>query len=163
MRVRDLAPDETAFLGEMLYTALDWCADVELPPLELVLAHPEAVIYHHAWGRPGDVALVAEVEGRPIGLAWYRFFTEAEHGDGYVDDETPELAIAVIEEFRGRGIGRTLMEAIHARAREVGMQRIALSVDADNPAKKLYAKLGYVEFEPQDDRGRMILELNESA
>jgi GNAT superfamily N-acetyltransferase len=159
--VRDLGSDELAFLREMLYAALDWQPKVELPPREFVLAHEQVVIYHQDWGRPGDVALVAEADGRPIGLAWYRFFTEAVHGEGYVDDATPELAIAVVDEFRGGGVGSQLMDAIHQRARTEGVERMALSVDADNPAKRLYERLGYVDYEPDDDLGRMILELSQ--
>ena len=143
----------------MLYTALAWRRDVELPSSEWVLAHPKVAIFHQGWGRDGDTALVAAENGRPVGAVWYRFFTEAEHGEGYVEDETPELAIAVVDGFRGRGIGRRLMDEIHARARADGLTRISLSVDADNPAKRLYAALGYVDFEPDDGLGRMILDL----
>ena len=159
MVIRDLANGETAFLQEMLYVALAWRPGVELPPKECVLEHAQVVIFHRDWGRAGDTALVAEEDGRPVGAAWYRFFTEAEHGEGYVDDETPELAIAVVDDFRGRGIGRRLMDEIHARARADGLTRISLSVDAENPAKRLYAALGYVDFEPGDGLGRMILDL----
>ena len=143
----------------MLYAALSWRPDVELPSKEWVLAHPKVAIFHDGWGRAGDTALVATENGRSIGAVWYRFFAEAEHGEGYVDDETPELAIAIVYEFRGRGIGRCLMDEIHMRARADGLTRISLSVDADNPAKRLYAALGYVDFEPGDDLGRMILDL----
>jgi GNAT superfamily N-acetyltransferase len=159
VEIRDLRPDETPFLQAMLVAALAWRPDVELPPREWILAHPQVAPFHTAWGRPGDTGLVADEDGSALGLAWYRFFTEAEHGEGFVDEETPEVAIAVVDRHRGRGIGRTLMEAIHDRAREQGIARISLSVDPENPAKRLYLRLGYVELAPDDEDGRMILDL----
>jgi GNAT superfamily N-acetyltransferase/DNA-binding transcriptional ArsR family regulator len=157
--LRDLRPDEVAFLQQMLYAALAWRPGVSLPPREWVLEHPQVVIFHEGWGRKGDVGIVAEEGGRPIGLVWYRLFTEASHGEGFVDEATPELAIAVEEGHRGRGIGRMLMEAAHERARTDGVARLSLSVDEGNPAKRLYVSLGYVDYEPDDGLGRMVLEL----
>ncbi len=159
MHIRELVADDLPFLQEMLYAALDWRPAVELPPRELVLAHPQVVIFHEGWGRQGDAGLVAEEGGRPVGAVWWRLFTEETHGEGYVDAETPELAIAVVDGFRGRGIGRALMEAMHVRGRELGLRQVSLSVDTDNPAKHLYAALGYVEHPPGDEDGRMVLEL----
>lgn len=69
------------------------------------------------------------------------------------------MAIAVVDGHRGRGVGRSLMEAIHERAREQGAPRISLSVDPQNPARRLYSSLGYVDLEPGDEDGRMILDL----
>ena len=159
MEIRDLRLDETPFLREMLYTALDWRQDVELPPVQWVLEHPQVAPFHIGWGRDGDTALVAEAEHARLGLVWYRFFTTEEHGEGFVDEETPEVAIAVREDQRASGVGTALMEAIHARARENGIARISLSVDRENPARRLYERLGYVDVEPNDENGRMILEL----
>ena len=158
MLIRDLRPDETAFLRDMLYAALAWNPDRWLPPKAIVLRIPQASMFHKGWGRPGDTALVAE-DGRRVGLAWYRFFTEVQHGEGYVDERTPEVAVAVVDGHRGKGVGTTLMEAIHARAREDGVTQISLSVDADNPAKRLYERLGYVDYPPGHEHGRMLLQL----
>jgi GNAT superfamily N-acetyltransferase len=159
VEIRDLRPDETSFLRDMLYAALAWRPNVELPPREWVLEHPQVAPFHTAWGRVGDVGLVAEEDSTPIGLAWYRFFTEEEHGEGYVDEETPEVAVAVVDAHRGKGIGTALMEAIHARARVDGVGRISLSVDHDNPARHLYERLGYVALAADGDDDRMVLEL----
>ena len=162
MEIRDLRADETPFLREMLYTALDWNVDRELPPVEWILEHPQVAPFHTAWGRDGDTGLVAEEDGERCGLAWYRLFTEDEHGEGFVDEATPEVAVAVVDGKRARGIGGALMEAIHERARAQGIARMSLSVDPDNPAKRLYRRLGYVDLAPDDDKGRMILVLGDA-
>jgi ribosomal protein S18 acetylase RimI-like enzyme len=157
--IRDLRAGEEEFLREMLYAALAWNPERELPPAEWVLAHPKVVIFHRDWGRDGDIALVAEEEGELFGLVWWRLFTEEEHGEGYVDEATPELAIAVRDGYRDRGIGRSLMDAAATRARQDGLARLSLSVEADNPARRLYARVGWVEYEPGDGLGRMLLAL----
>lgn len=160
MEIRDLRGDETAFLRDMLFAALDWKPGRRLPPKFVVLRIPQAAIFHRGWGRAGDTALVAEEDGVRLGLAWYRFFTDAEHGEGFVDEATPELAIAVVDGHRGRGVGTALLAAIHARGRADGIDRISLSVDHDNPARRLYERLGYVALAEREDDDRMVLELH---
>lgn len=75
---------------------------------------------------------VAYQESRPIGLlvSW------VERGVPYI------ASIAVLEEFRGRGIASQLIEnAERHYGSEYG--RISLQVRADNPAQTLYFRLGY--------------------
>ena len=159
MTIRELTESDLPFLRQMLCAAVFWRRRRRLL-CRVLLRHRVLGMYHRGWGRPGDTGFVAEQEGKLIGAVWYRFFTEEEHGDGYVDPETPELAIAVVEGLRGQGVGRRLMATLHDRASHDGVSRIALSVEADNPARRLYADLGYRDYEPGDGKGRMILELD---
>ena len=137
---------DPAFLAEMLYEAVNWRptdAD-ERPPFDEVLARPANARYVTGWGRPGDVALCA-LDGRdePVGAAWLRRFDASAPGYGYVADDVPELSIAVYPEFRRRRVGTLLFGALLARAERDGIPGISLSVDADDPARRLYARFGF--------------------
>ncbi|TFD04796.1 ribosomal-protein-alanine N-acetyltransferase [Cryobacterium sinapicolor] len=55
--------------------------------------------------------------------------------------------IAVTEEARGRGLGRTLMLSLITEARKRGVREVFLEVRADNPpAQELYRRLGFEEL-----------------
>lgn len=127
--------------------------------LKRLLLRNYLAMYHAGWGRPGDVGFVAEVEGVRVGAFWYRLFTDEKHGDGFVDEQTPELVIAVVDGHRGRGAGTALLQEIADRARRAGLTRVALSVNHDNPAKELYLRAGYRDYHPEDGKDRMVLEL----
>jgi ribosomal protein S18 acetylase RimI-like enzyme len=143
----------------MLVVALLWRPKRRRWPTSALLLLPQLRIFFRGWGRPGDTGIVAEEDRRRIGIVWCRLFTEDSHGEGFVDPETPELVIAVVPEARGRGVGRALMEAMHERARSDGLRRVSLSVDAVNPAKRLYEALGYRDLAERDGDDRMLLEL----
>ena len=171
LTLRPLTAEDVPFLRQMLDAAVFWRPPrrsllgrlrqrIVRPILRLIVRRYLA-LYHAGWGRAGDLGFVGEIDGQPVGAVWYRFFTTASHGDGFIDEETPELAIAVRHAHRGRGIGRALLLAIAEAARESGVKRIGLSVDHDNPAKRLYASVGYRAIGPDDKHGRMVLELRE--
>ena len=55
------------------------------------------------------------------------------------------LGMGVIREYRGKGIGRALMQATLAAAKASGLGRIELTVRVDNEsARRLYERFGFV-------------------
>jgi ribosomal protein S18 acetylase RimI-like enzyme len=80
--------------------------------------------------------------GEAIGAAWLRLLTGDERGYGYVDDETPELGMAVLPAYRGRGVGSALLTRLLKSAGAV-YHAVCLSVSADNPAVRLYTRTGF--------------------
>jgi GNAT superfamily N-acetyltransferase len=160
MEVRSARPGDVEPIKWALYAALDWSPDRELPPFELIMEHPEAAIYHRGWGRHGDLGVIARDDGEVVGVAYCRLFTDDEHGHGYVDAATPEIAIAVREGHRGEGIGARLLQELADLAREEGIAQLSLSVEADNPARRLYERAGYRELGEDPGGGvLMLLEL----
>ncbi len=141
--VRQLSPSDQQFLWEMLYQSLH--APEGSPPFTRdVVNRPEIAKYVRAWGRAGDVGLVAvDVgSGEPIGAAWLRLLSGDERGYGYVDDETPELGMAVLPAYRGRGIGSDLLGRLLEFAGTI-YPSVCLSVSVDNPAVRLYERAGF--------------------
>lgn len=61
-----------------------------------------------------------------------------------VFDTADLMNIAVDSAFRGRGIGGALVDALHAKAKELGAERMLLEVRVSNAAAiALYKKQGY--------------------
>ena len=137
--IRRAAVRDVRFLRDMLHHAFYW--------REGASVHEEQPVYRYVynWGRRGDAGVILLEDGFPVGAAWYRLFRESEPGYGFVDERTPELAIAVVPSRRGRGIGAELLEGLLARAREDGHASLTLAVDAGNPAIRLYERFGFRE------------------
>jgi GNAT superfamily N-acetyltransferase len=100
-------------------------------------------MYLVGWPRPGDYGLVAEQDG-PLGAAWFRTYTPASHGHGFVAEDVPELAIAIVESRRHEGIGRRLLVDLIAAGTAQGHRALSLSVGGENPARRLYESVGFV-------------------
>jgi len=131
-----------SFLEVMLYEAFFW-SGTERPPLLEVRRRPEFASLLAGWGRAGDSLLIAEHAGAGAGAAWFRLWTSDAHSYGFVDDETPELGLGVVQRLRGRGVGRTLLRQLIHQATERGYPALSLSVAPENPARRLYESEGF--------------------
>jgi len=155
VQCRPAGVEDFPFLATMLGEAAVWRPDKPSPSAEEVMADPRYAMYLAGWPRQGDYGLVAEHDG-PVGAAWYRTFTEASHGYGFVSEDVPELSIAVIASRRHEGIGRRLLVDLVAACVAQGYSAMSLSVRADNPARRLYESVGFVVVEKQGTSWTMV-------
>jgi ribosomal protein S18 acetylase RimI-like enzyme len=156
--IRKLKDTETGILEEMLYNAVFVPPGADKPPYEIV-HYPELSVYYRDFNRPGDLCLVAEKENRIAGAVWTRLFSEADRGYGFVDEQTPELSMAVYEQFRNQGIGTLLLEAMINFLAEEGYCKVSLSVDKINYAYRLYRRWGFEDFSETDGSVTMVRKL----
>ena len=157
--IREGNAEDLDFLRAMLYEAAFWRPTVSRPPIEEGLSHPELAKILQDWGRKGDAALVAiSPEGGRIGGAWYRFWSDQNHSFGYVGPDIPELGIAVVPDHRGRAVGSALLEALLTLAARRGVERISLSVEEENPARRLYLKHGFKRIAKVGNSWTMVAE-----
>lgn len=160
---RPLTPQDEACLWEMLYLAL--FVPPGAPPLpRAVVEQPELRRYVTAWGSETDSGWVAieAATALPIGAAWLRLLTDDDRGYGYVNDDTPELAIAVKPEYRGRGVGTALLTRLLADA-QMRHPAVSLSVATDNPSRRLYQRLGFTVSAEHEGSWTMVKTLTNRA
>lgn len=65
------------------------------------------------------------------------------------------LLIAVRPRFRKHGLGRRLLEAFFAEARDKGAERVFLEMRSNNPARSLYSALGFEQIGRRPDYYRL--------
>ena len=78
-------------------------------------------------------------------------------GFGFVDEETPELTIAVVPSKRGHGTGAELLEALLEQARADGFSQISLSAEPGQTG--FYEKHGFRELRREDGTVTMVADL----
>jgi ribosomal protein S18 acetylase RimI-like enzyme len=98
--------------------------------------------------------------GRRLGAVWYRLMTSEEPGYGFVDDSTPEIALAILPDHRGRGVGGALLREIRYVARSRGYGALSLSVEHGNLALRLYERSGFVKLFETEDAWTMKADLS---
>lgn len=142
--IRPVTSDDVPFLWDMLYYAARMSEDGATSS-DAARDDPRLNIYVKDWGRRGDRGLIAyEPQSlRKLGAAWVRFLTDDKSYYGYYDDQTPELAIAVLPEVTGQGVGSALLSELIDKARSE-VPAIVLTVRNNNPAKNLYERFGFI-------------------
>ncbi len=156
MEIRPLKEEERPLLREFLYQSIFQKNPTNpIPPL--VIEEPNVAIYIENFGqREDDHCLVAQVNGRVVGAVWVRLLNQEPRGYGNVDEETPEFAIALLPLYRGQGIGQALMENMIGLLKKQAYPKASLSVQKQNPACRLYERLGFIKAKENEEDWIMV-------
>jgi GNAT superfamily N-acetyltransferase len=101
---------------------------------------------------PTCVVLLAFDGKRPVGIA-----TCFQGMSTFVARRLLNLHdLAVIPEYRGRGVGRLLLAAVEEKARELGCCKVTLEVLEENPARAIYEASGYGKLDYGNGAGRSL-------
>lgn len=140
--IRDARAEEERFL----WTMLTFAASMEMPGEQSIdEARSDSTISGHVegWGKEGDTGVVASGhDGKLIGAAWVRLGVPGASEYEFGDEQVPELAMAVVPEARGKGVGESLLRELLLRCRGK-YPAVVLSVREDNSALRLYQKVGF--------------------
>ena len=157
--IRQIRPEEYSLLQEFLYQAI-YIPEGTKPPPRSVVDLPELQVYVAGFGtQPGDYCLVAEIAGTVVGAAWSRIMQDY----GHIDDRTPSLAISLLPEYRGLGIGAQLLRSLLLLLQENGYLRLSLSVQKNNPALRLYERAGFRILAEKGTEYLMLRDITQSV
>jgi len=155
-----------SFLREMLFEAVYWRSIVRSDEPSLAHGLAASGVSHalSGWGeRDGDVAVIASINGTPIGAAWYRFWRDDHCIRGYIDSAIPTLVIAVHRDYRCLGVGQQMIEWLACYASQRNIEKISLMVSTDNQAINLYRKCGFVDDKIEGDSILMTLAIQRES
>ena len=98
---------------------------------------------------------MAETSEQIVGAVWARIMKDY----GYVDDETPSIAISLLKDYRNYGIGTELMKRIILVLKEQGYKQVSLSVQKMNYAVRMYKKVGFTIVDENNEEYIMVCKL----
>ena len=153
IELRPLTPADQPLIWDFLYHAI-YVSEKESQPSRSVLDDPKIAHYAADWGCVGDVGFMAIENKTPVGAAWLRLV----QGYGFVEGDIPELTIAVLPDYRGRGIGTALLAKLIDTAAQ-SYRAISLSVVGENPAMNFYHRMGFEIVRLDGESYTMILRL----
>jgi GNAT superfamily N-acetyltransferase len=160
VQLRPGSTTDLDFLTEMLFEAFFWDPSNKRPLFASFRDEPEFSKLLVGWGRRGDRAIIAEEHGTRIGAAWFRLWTPELHSYGFVDGVTPEIAMAVRQDYRSKGLGHRLLAALVETARADGFPALSLSVSPLNFARQLYESAGFQKVGESGTSWTLLLSLN---
>ncbi len=140
--------NEQEILRDFLFMAI-YVPPGENSPDRAILNDPKLAAYYQNWGRKNDRALFAHLGKQVIGACWSRCFSKDKPGYGTITPDIPELSIAVLSTYRGKGIG-TLLLGNFLGDLQSDYAAVSLSVNTTNPAKNLYQRFGFVKYCEKD-------------
>lgn len=137
--IREINEEEIKLLDRFLYLAI-YVHKGEVPPPFGIIYKPELQVYVENLGKEkDDHILIAEADDKIVGAVWVRIMDDY----GHIDDETPSLIISVEKEYRGKGIGRSLLSSMLSLLSRCGYKAVSLSCQKENYAVSLYKSLGF--------------------
>ena len=145
LRFSPLLSQHQDLLWNFLHIALWDPPPAGLRPLE-TLQLPPIRIYAENWGRASDLGVIAHIEREenPIGACWMRLLPDG-MGLAYIDEQTPQLGIALLPAYQHMGFGKVMMLAALDAARQRGVKQVSLTVHPQNPAAGMYSSCGFVQ------------------
>lgn len=150
--IREIKKSEYPLLEDFLYEAIFIPEGVEAPPKSIVKS-PELQIYVTDFGNlKDDKGLVAEVDGKIVGAVWVRIMNDY----GHIDDKTPSFAISLYKEYRGLGIGTSMMREMLSLLKKSGYKQTSLAVQKANYAVRMYEKVGFEIVDENEEEYIMV-------
>lgn len=158
-KLKSLKSEYEAFMWELLYQNIFVARRFELAEREMDEL-PTLKKYIEDWGsRQNDCGFVAiDANNQPIGAVWARTFSAQDQVWGYVDQDTPELNIAVLETHRNQGVGDALLTAMLDKLKK-RFVRVSLSVNPKNKSVNLYKRHGFSVHHSYENAVTMIKQL----
>ena len=153
--IREMRKEEYYLLDDFLYEAIYIPDGMKAPP-KSIISCPELQEYIIDFGqRKHDKAIVAEIQGNVVVAIWVRIMNDY----GHIDNDTPSLAMSIYKEYRGLGIGTSLLKRLLSVERLAGYSKISLSVQKSNYAVRMYKKVGFTVVDENSEEYIMAISL----